>query len=122
MSEASPKPEFAERFWRGLWRTFLCLCVFAFISDSCRDDTAVPGEYYDDTAGTPAATWSPPADLQKLLDDIRSTTLVAHVCADGWRSPSSGQGTCSHHGGIRWTIWNKNGSEVTCPARGLMCP
>lgn len=27
-------------------------------------------------------------------------TYHGNICADGWNSPSSGSGTCSHHGGI----------------------
>src|SRR4051812_30745049 len=33
------------------------------------------------------------------------------VCADGWRSSATGQGACSHHGGVaRWTYKQIPGS------------
>ena len=32
-----------------------------------------------------------------------STASAAAICNDGTYSPSSGSGTCSHHGGVR--IW-----------------
>ncbi len=31
------------------------------------------------------------------------STADATTCADGWESPSTGRGTCSHHGGIART-------------------
>jgi len=35
-----------------------------------------------------------------LLLILSIFTADATTCADGWESPSSGRGTCSHHGGI----------------------
>jgi hypothetical protein len=30
----------------------------------------------------------------------RQPTGSGAICADGWRSYSTGRGTCSHHGGV----------------------
>ncbi|WP_156325643.1 hypothetical protein [Nonomuraea sp. SBT364] len=50
--------------------------------------------------------------------------LIAFICFDGWRSPSSGSGTCSHHGGIRSSAWrDSNGREKICVyTRTSRCP
>lgn len=40
------------------------------------------------------------------------------VCHDGWVSPSTGSGTCSWHGGVRWwasTVWSVASSEPEPP-------
>lgn len=34
------------------------------------------------------------------MNKLRSLIAFYTTCADGWESPSIGQGTCSHHGGI----------------------
>lgn len=30
---------------------------------------------------------------------------VGAVCEDGWRSSSTGSGTCSHHGGVDYWVY-----------------
>jgi hypothetical protein len=56
-----------------------------------------------------------PDPLDEWFTRMASSTFLGYVCSDGWRSPSTGRGTCSHHGGIKWARWSRNGSEVVCP-------
>jgi hypothetical protein len=35
------------------------------------------------------------------------SSFAGAICMDGWRSYSSGSGTCSHHGGVRTWLDNK---------------
>jgi hypothetical protein len=37
------------------------------------------------------------------IEEKRRGPVIGAVCRDGWRSNSTGRGTCSHHGGVaRW--------------------
>ena len=33
---------------------------------------------------------------------------VGAICNDGWRSYSTGSGTCSHHGGVDYWLYEKD--------------
>jgi hypothetical protein len=38
---------------------------------------------------------------------------VGAICSDGWVSPSTGRGTCSHHGGVREWLYREHQRPLT---------
>ena len=42
---------------------------------------------------------------EKINDDASSGERVGAVCMDGWRSNATGRGACSHHGGVRYWVY-----------------
>ncbi len=39
---------------------------------------------------------------------------VGAICYDGWRSFSTGSGTCSHHGGVNYWLYNYCSTHYSC--------
>ena len=42
-----------------------------------------------------------------LTCDSASDARIGAICNDGWRSFSTGKGTCSHHGGVDYWLYSK---------------
>jgi hypothetical protein len=62
-------------------------------------------------------------EAEQKLDGLGATSsVVASVCTDGWRTSSTGRGTCSHHGGVKWVVIRKNNTEYTCLVNDLRSP
>ena len=53
--------------------------------------------------------------LFSLFFFLFSSFAHATTCADGWESPSTGRGTCSHHGGIARGGYYASSSRVQTP-------
>lgn len=57
---------------------------------------------------------------EKLASECRERSKYSYrvgaICRDGWRSSSTGRGTCSHHGGVKeWIMKEEYGkSEDDC--------
>lgn len=63
------------------------------------------GVTYDRKTGVVMREFSEPGYETVIEVGTRNVgPRIGAICADGWRSKSTGSGTCSHHGGVRsWT-------------------
>lgn len=50
---------------------------------------------------------SEPAERIETLQPPAKTFRIGAECMDGWRSSATGSGACSHHGGVRFWIYNE---------------
>ena len=41
------------------------------------------------------------------LSSCNKKERIGAICNDGWKSSATGQGACSHHGGVDYWIYKK---------------
>lgn len=110
---AALKAERRSRRWQvGMLFALLAAVLFVYLrGEQNRKDTTAEARCSIRTAVVSVAVSAGvgPAELDPIISDLDAAIGTAvcdpiSICRDGTPSPSTGPGTCSHHGGVRSTV------------------
>ena len=70
----------------------------------CYNDSSKTNCWYDEYPGT-TLHWSYYTHTYTPTTNTNRSYRTGAICMDGWRSYSTGRGTCSHHGGVDYWLY-----------------